>query len=103
MSDEWDLLGYSAAFLDIAQAASQLPEDKRVEVSNQLGTYTHDLKHLLGLVTGANEIILRHASSDEPGGKIVEMVEIIQDATIQMDAYFDLLVDNLYHPIVQES
>ena len=101
MSDERDLSGYLAAFLEIAQAANQLPENRRAEISNQLGAYTHDLKHLLGLVTGANEIILRRSPSDESVGKIIEMVEIIQDAASQMDAYFDLLVDNLYHPIEQ--
>ncbi len=102
MSKDRDLSRYEGVFLELANAASHLSDEEQEQLGAQLGEYTHDLKHILGLVTGANAIILRSAPSDEPGSKIVEMVEIIEDATAELNAYFDVMIDHLYHPLEED-
>lgn len=90
---------YEAAFQAIAEAVRELSEEEVRRISAQLGEYTHDFKHLLGLVTGANAILLRSVSSDEQGAKMMEMVEIINRSSAQLNAFIEVLVSQLYLPI----
>lgn len=94
---------YQAAFGAIAEAVRQMPDDQRREISEQLGRYTHDFKHLLGLVTGANAVLLRSAPADEKSARILEMVEIIEAATLQLDSFIEVLVAKLYLPTRPEQ
>ncbi len=94
---------YQAAFEAIAGAVRQLPDEQRKQIGEQLGEYTHDFKHLLGLVTGANAVLLRVAPADEKGDKMLEMVETIDKASVQLNAYIDMIVSQLYMPIRPES
>lgn len=96
MSQDHHPEGYEAVFQAIARAVRQLPEEERSRINAQLGEFTHDLKHLVGLVTGANSVVLRSAPSDESGEQIVEMVKISNHAAAEIDAFIEVIVQHLY-------
>ena len=48
MSQDRNPEQYQAAFDAIAEVVRQMPDGQRREISEQLGRYTHDFKHLLG-------------------------------------------------------
>jgi len=89
-------LSTDQAFHRLADLVNQLPEEERIALRSALGNYTHDLKHTLGLVTGANAIFLRMASAQP---QILEMAEIIQNASGQIDELITLLADQLNNQI----
>jgi len=103
MSQERDPERYQATFEVIGNLVRELPDGQRELISEQLGEYTHDLKHLLGLVTGANAVILRVVPTDEKGVKVLEMVETIDKAAGQLNDYIDVIVSQLYLPSLPES
>ena len=80
--DRMSQLSPDQAFQRLAELVNQLPEEERTALRVALGNYTHDLKHTLGLVTGANALLSRIAA-DQP--QIMEMAEIIQKASGQID------------------
>lgn len=84
------------AFQRLAELVNQLPEEERADLRFALGNYTHDLKHTIGLVNGANVLVSRTVA-DQP--QVVEMVEIIQKASSQIDDLITLLVDQLNNQI----
>lgn len=95
MSEENNLEQYGAVFQLIAAAVQKLPDEQRSRISAQLGEYTHDFKHLLGLVTGANSVLLRSAPSDETGDLIVEMAGISDKAVIELNQLIELIIEQL--------
>ena len=80
----------------LAALANQLHEEERAELLSALGEYTHDLKHMLGLVTGANALISRTGTGQE---QIEEMTKIIMNASSQLDEYITLMVEELNNRI----
>ena len=83
-----------SVFLELAELVNSCPVEQRIFIRSQLGEYTHDLKHLLGLVTGANAVLTRKfALEDDP--QFREMVEMIQEAAQKIDAQVDLLTEQL--------
>jgi signal transduction histidine kinase len=84
------------AFQRLAELVNQLPDEERAALRAALGRYSHDLKNTLGLVSGSNAILKRTAS-DQP--EIVEMVEIIQKASGQIDDLIMQLADQLNNQI----
>jgi hypothetical protein len=80
----------------LAELVNQLPEEERAIIRAALGEYTHDLKHTIGLVTGANVLVSRTITDDS---HVAEMVEIIQNASIQIDDLVTLMVDQLNNQI----
>lgn len=84
------------AFLRLAELVNQLPEEERTTLRVALGNYTHDLKSTLGLVTGANALLSRIAA-DQP--QIMEMAEIIQKGSGQIDELIMVLADQLNNRI----
>jgi len=87
------------AFESLAALVNQLPAEQRAELRSTLGSYTHDLKHTLGLVTGANGILLRLNLGEEAAAEVQEMAGIITNASVQMDALIMLLVEHLNNQI----
>jgi hypothetical protein len=88
------------AFRHLAELVNSLPEEERAVILEGLSNYTHDLKHTLGLVTGANALVSRISDED---GQIREMVKIIQSACSQLDDGIMLLVDQLNNRITVDS
>jgi geranylgeranyl pyrophosphate synthase len=80
------------AFQRLAVLVNQLPEEERSNIRAALGEFTHDLKHTIGLVTGANVLVSRTVTDQT---QVAEMVEIIQNASNQIDDLITLMVDQL--------
>ena len=91
---------YEQAFQQISDALKQLPSDQQKALREQLGNYTHDLKHTLGVVTGANALLQRDAHTASSHG---EVLEIIQRAARELDAHFEILIQNLSNQIGLEE
>ena len=88
-------------FLELAELVNSCPVEQRIFIRSQLGEYTHDLKHLLGLVTAANAVLKRKfASEDDP--QFREMVEMIQEAAQKIDAQVDMLTEQFSQYIQTE-
>jgi hypothetical protein len=88
------------AFEILAELVNQLPEERRAALRSTLGLYTHDLKHTLGLVTGANGVLLRlDLAGEELADEVREMAEMITHAAGDLDAMVMLLVDHLSNQI----
>lgn len=88
-------------FLELAELVNSSPLEQRIFIRSQLGDYTHDLKHLLGLVTGANAVLAKYTSENDP--QFREMVEMIQEAALKIDAQVDLLTEQLSQNIRTET
>jgi len=90
-----------SVFLELAELVNSCPVEQRIFIRSQLGEYTHDLKHLLGLVTGANAVLTKYTSENDP--QFREMVEMIQEAALKIDAQVDLLTGQLSQYIRTET
>ncbi|MBN2045212.1 MAG: hypothetical protein JW757_09350 [Anaerolineales bacterium] len=84
------------AFWRLAALVNGLTAEEQSELKFALGEYTHDLKHTLGLVTGANALISRTAAGQ---AKIDEMTRMIEGAARQLDQLTDLMVEELNNRI----
>ena len=54
----------------------------------------HDVKHQLGLITGANAVIKRDLVKGEQPTQCMEMTEITDDASKKIDLHLNLVTDN---------
>ena len=91
---------FRLAFEKLAELVNQLPVEERTALRSTLGGYTHDLKHTLGLITGANGILLRLDLADEAQAEEVrEMAGMITHAAGDIDAMVMHLVEHLSNQI----
>lgn len=90
---------FNQAFDKLAELVNQLPLEERTALRSALGIYTHDLKHTLGLVTGANGILLRLDLEREEAKDVREMAGIILQAAGDIDALVMQLVEHLSNRI----
>jgi signal transduction histidine kinase len=90
--DQGKTAAYERAFQQIAEALRQLPPDQQKTLREQLGNYTHDLKHILGVVTGANALLIRDSHT---AGAYGDLLEIIQRSAGELDDHFEILIQNL--------
>jgi len=88
-----------AVFMKLAELVNTLSLDERSSVRNELGEYTHDLKHLLGLVTSASAVLRREPAFGEQDSQLAEMVELIDQTIRKIDAQIDVLAESLSHQI----
>ena len=86
-------------FLQLSALVNELPMEKRANIRAKLGDYSHDLKHQLGLVTGANALIERYDFSEDIGSEIRELTAVIREAVRQIDEHIDVLTEYLSHKI----
>lgn len=90
---------FSQAFETLAELVNQLSLEERSALRSTLGGYTHDLKHTLGLITGANGILLRLDLDGEEAEDVREMAGIILQAAGDIDAMIMQLVEHLSNRI----
>lgn len=90
---------YRALFLELSDLVNLLPREKRESVRTKLGDYAHDLKHQLGLVTGANALLERVDVSEDIETEIRELISVIREAVGQIDDHIDTLTEYLNHQI----
>ena len=94
---------YRAVFLELSDLVNLLPSEKRDAIRASLGDFAHDLKHQLGLVTGANALLQRLDFSEDIEGEIWELVLVIREAVGQIDDYIDTLTEYLNHQIISND
>ena len=90
---------YRDLFMELSALVNELPIDERALIRARLGDYAHDLKHQLGLVTGANALLERYDFSEDILPEIQELAAVIRDAARQIDDYIDTLTEYLSHQI----
>lgn len=90
---------YQAVFTELGELVNTLSLEKRVSIRDGLGNYAHDLKHLIGLVAGANAVLERKHGSALEETELEEMVELIVESAFKIDAQIDLLTTYLNHQI----
>ena len=91
---------FRQAFQTLAGLVNQLPPAQRTELRSQLGAYSHDFKHTLGVVVGANGILLRlNLNGGDETDDVTEMTDMITRATGQLDGLIMLLVESLNNQI----
>jgi hypothetical protein len=86
---------YAPLFQEMAELVNQQPKEKREHTRRLIGEFLHDIKHQLGLVTGANAVILRELNSDREPKQSFEMIEISGNACLTINGYTDLVGENL--------
>jgi hypothetical protein len=85
--------GFNQAWQDVADSINNLPDGKRKQIHQAMSVFMHDMKHTLGLINNANELIRRDIQNCPEKLKSDEMVSIVHTGTQQLDAYFDTIVD----------
>lgn len=90
---------FQSVFLELADLVNSQKLEKRISIRKQLGEFTHDLKHLLGLVTSANAILQRRSFSAEEDPELKEMVDLVVEAAQNIDSKIDLMADYLNQQI----
>lgn len=85
--------GFTQAWQGVADSINQLSNDQRKQIQQAMGVFMHDMKHTLGLINNANELIRRDIQNCPNNHKSEEMVSIIHTGTQQLDAYFDTIVE----------
>jgi hypothetical protein len=85
---------YVQTFWELAEIVNQQPEQTREQVRVLFGDYLHDIKHTLGLVTGANTVLRRNLSSQNKDQENLETLQIADQAAQKISLYLDLLAEN---------
>ena len=91
---------FSEIFRQIAEYLNRLTPEKRAELRKGLGEYSHDLKHILGVVMGAQSLI---QLDDDSAVKHVEELDISIQSLKDLNAMFDIMVHNLSNQIELEA
>ena len=84
---------FTQTWQGVAYSINLLPEDQREQYRKILGVFMHDMKHTLGLITNANELIRRDIQQCPEKHKSGEMISIVHTAARQLDAYFNTIVE----------
>lgn len=81
---------------------NQLPNDEREQYRKAIGNFMHDMKHTLGLIINANEIVRRDLNGCPEEIRAEEMIDIIKKGSQQLDGYLNTILENFCHRIVEE-
>lgn len=84
---------FSQVWQDVADAINHVPEEKRKKILKNLGVFMHDMKHTLGLINNANELIRRDIQSCPEKHKSDDMIAIVHTSTQQLNLYFDTMIE----------
>lgn len=90
---------FSIAWQGVADAINHLPTGEREKYRKSLGIFMHDMKHTLGLINNANEIIRRDIHACKEKHRSEDMITIVYNSTQALDAYFDTMVDQCFNNI----
>ena len=86
--------GVSNAWQAVADSINHLSNHERKKIRHVLSMFMHDMKHTLGLIANANELIRRDIQSCPEKHKSDEMISIIHNGAQQLDEYFDTIVES---------
>ena len=94
---------FEKVWQDLAGDINQLPDEARQRYRQELGQFMHDMKHTLGLVMNANDIVLRDVGDDPDNDRVLEMLDIIRSASGQLNAQLDMIVKGCLNRIDVEE
>jgi hypothetical protein len=86
---------FAPLFQELAEMINQQPVETRERTRLLIGEYFHDIKHTLGLITGANTVLQRDLQDGCENFDGTEMIQIANDAAMKINQYIDLLTKNL--------
>jgi light-regulated signal transduction histidine kinase (bacteriophytochrome) len=84
---------FSEVWRGVADSINLLPEDEKIQYRRVLGVFMHDMKHTLGLINNANELIRRDIQKCSENHESEDMIAIIHKGTQQLDEYIDTIVE----------
>ena len=87
-------MDFSQAWQGMAGFINQLPNDEREKYRKAIGDFMHDMKHALGLINNANEIVRRDVNGCSEEHKAGEMIDIIKTGSQQLDGYLNTMLEN---------
>jgi nitrogen-specific signal transduction histidine kinase len=93
---------YALFFSQLAELINQQPPDTRADTRRLIGDYLHDIKHTLGLITGANTLIERDLKDESEPFDSFEMLEIANQASMTINQYLNLVNENFASKIDTE-
>ena len=67
---------------------------RREHTRRLIGEFLHDIKHQLGLITGANAVIKRDLEMGKQPKQCMEMTQITDEASKKIDQHLNLVTDN---------
>ena len=96
---------YKEVFLRLTECVNSLPLEERVFIRTELGNYSHDMKHYLGVISGANTLLDRNISLEDRDyqDQDREVIDMIRDSSIELNDYTDLLTEYLCKNIFIEK
>ena len=97
------LLDHNQFWQGIAALINGLPPEQREQYRQSLGAFMHDMKHTLGLIMNANELVRRGIKGCQGEHKAVEMIEIIKTGSQQLDDHLNIIVDDCCNLIEVEE
>lgn len=86
--------GHSQSWQEIAALINDLPLEQREQYRRSLGAFMHDMKHTLGLIVNANELVSREIKKCPEEHKAVEMIDIIKIGSKQLDDHLNVIVND---------
>lgn len=90
---------YTQMWQDLAEVLNRLPIEDQEAYRKVLGEYLHDMKHTLGLITNANEILRRDVGERPERSRSLEMINIIHTGALQLDGYLTTMVEEFANRI----
>ncbi len=98
-----ELLDHNQFWQGIADLINDLPPEQREQYRQSLGAFMHDMKHTLGLIINANELVRREVEGKQWENNAVELIEIIKTGSQQLDDLLNIIVGDCCNLIeVQE-
>lgn len=94
---------HAQTWRDLAGLVNGLPVEEREQYRAVVGNFMHDMKHTLGLITNANEILRRDVENDPGKSRSVEMLNIIRTGALQMDVYLNTMVKEFANHIKESG
>ena len=85
--------GFFQSWHAVANSINHVPEDKRKQIQQSLSVFMHDMKHTLGLINNANELLRRDIQNCPDKQKSEEMISIVHTGTQHLNAYFDIIIE----------
>jgi hypothetical protein len=89
-----DGMEFGKVWQGMAGFINQLPNDQREQIRMSLGNFLHDMKHSLGLINNANELIRRDIQGCPEEHRSAEMIDIIRTGSKQIDEYLNIMVED---------
>lgn len=87
------IMEFDQAWQGIADSINLMAEDERKQYRKVLGIFMHDMKHTLGLIVNANELIRRDLQKCPEKHESDDMLSIVRKGTKQLDQYIDTIVE----------